>query len=407
MGFQDGGGDLPWTGERVVPGKTPALLVLEHIVRYRFAARLVEGGRVLDVACGTGYGSSILAEKAMSVVGIDYSFETIRYARKNYSSPNLNFSVGDCRSLPFQNESFGVAVMYEAIEHIAEQEQCLAEIRRILDPRGILILSTPNTARPTKVIEEDNPFHSKELTEREFTDLLGRHFPQVQLLNQHEFSASAIQITSGPIPAPAELVEDSANAACAKYFIAVCSAHPTQVPVTRTLGVGGIEHQIEIVKDLRKTQKGVDALLHQREEIEREFEAIRRDRDEAARQYAINLAAHQSEIEALRQDREAAAHQYAENLAAYEHDRRAKQDAIEALLRQRKENEKEYAKNLTAHAEVISNLERDLQASRLEAEWLYRWMPTNKLARKLFYGRELRKRLLHALGLKSQSRRSG
>lgn len=405
MGFQNGGNDLPFTGERVVPGKTPALLVLEHIVRYRFAARFVDGARVLDVACGTGYGSSILAQKAKFVIGIDNSFETIQYARLNYSQPNLFYSIADCRVLPLPSASFDLAVMFEAIEHIAEQEKCLTEIRRILDPRGILILSTPNTMRPTKVIEGDNPFHSKELTEKEFLALLGRHFPQVQMLNQHEFSASSIQNNYGPTTESAEVVEDSTNAANAKYFIAVCGALPNQVPIRRTIGVEEIDHQIAIVQDLRAAHRGIEDLVRQREDVgreyaknltahQREIEALRQDRDEAARQYAINLAAHQREIEALRHDREEAARQYSENLAAHLRE-------IEALRRDREEAARQYAENLAAHAEVIRKLERNLQAGRMELEWLYRWMPTNRLARKLLYGKELRKRLLHALGLQS------
>lgn len=398
MSFQNGGSDLPWTGERVVPGKTPALLVLEHVVRYRFAARFVEGARVLDIACGTGYGSSILAQKAKFVIGIDNSLETIQYARQNYSELNLHYSIADCRLLPLQSSSFDFAVMFEAIEHIAEQEQCLTEIRRILDPKGILILSTPNTMRPTKVIEGDNPFHSKELTEKEFLALLGRHFPQVQLLNQHEFSASSIQNNYGPTTEPAEVVEDSTNAASAKYFIAVCGAFPTQVPISRALGVEEIDHQIAIVQDLRAAQRGIEDLVRQREDVgreysrnltahQREIEALRKDRDEAARQYAINLAAHQREIEALRRDRDEAARQYAENLAAHQRE-------IEALRRDRDEAAR-------LHAETLAALNRNLQAARMELEWLYRWMPTNRLARKLLYGKELRKRLLHALGLPS------
>jgi len=403
MGFQNGGGDLPFTGERVVPGKTPPLLVLEHVIRYRFAARFVDGARVLDVACGTGYGSSILAKKAKLVTGIDNSPETIRYARQNYSDPNLNYLIADCRLLPLPSGSFDVAVMFEVIEHIAEQEQCLAEIRRVLDPKGILIISTPNILRPTKVVEEDNPFHSKELTEGEFFDLLRPHFPQVQLLYQHELSASAIQNSSGPTPGFAEIVEDSTNAAGVKYFIAVCGAQPVQVPITRTLGVGGIDHQIAIIRDLRATQTDIEALVRQREEVgreyaknltahQREITALRQDREAAARQYAENLAAHQREIEALRQDREAAARQYAENLAAHQRE-------IEALRKDRDEAARQYAENLAAHAEVIRNLDRNLQAGRMELQWLYRWMPTNKLARKLLYGKNLRKRLLRAFGL--------
>jgi ubiquinone/menaquinone biosynthesis C-methylase UbiE/Skp family chaperone for outer membrane proteins len=394
MGFQNGGCDLPFTGERVVPGKTPALLVLEHIIRYRFAARFADGARVLDAACGTGYGSSILAKKAKSVIGIDNSLETIRYARQNYSHRNLHYSIADFRLLPFHAGGFDLAVMFEAIEHIAEQEQCIIEIRRILDSKGILILSTPNATRPMKAVEEHNPFHSKELTDQEFLELLRRHFPHVQLLYQHEFSASAIQNTCGPTTELAEVVEDSTNAAGAKYFIAVCGAQPIKVSLTRTLGVVGIDHQIEIVQELRQSQNQIEALKRQRDQNDREY-------SQSLAMHQQDLQAKQEAIEALLRQREENDREFSQSLAMHKQELDAKQEAVEALLHQREENEREYAKNLAAHAEVISNLDRDLQAVRMELKWLYRWMPTNQLARKLFYGKNLRKRVLHALGLKS------
>jgi SAM-dependent methyltransferase len=387
MSGRAGDWDLAFTGERVVPGKTPPFLVLEHLVRYRFAARSAAGCTVLDVGCGTGYGASILAAKARLVVGVDNAPEAIQYAQENYPGGNLRFAVADCRNLPYPDGSFDLAVMFEVIEHIAEQEQCLREIRRILLPDGILILSTPNAARSTKVIEEPNPYHAKELSEDELRELLRPHFAEVQLLYQQELSGSGIQAAASAAPGPADVVEDLSAASEAKYFVAVCGRRPAQVSMERALGVGGIDHQIAIVQDLRSAHRDIEALLRQREEEQRE--------------YAKNLTAHQRDLE-------------------------AKQEVIEAFLRQREENERQYAKNLAAQAEIIHNqeqrivaLDRRLQeeiavrdrqlaelesqnaSRRMELEWLYRWIPVNKLARNLLYGRNLRRRLLRKLGLRS------
>jgi len=169
--------------------------------------------------------------------------------------------------------------------------------------------------------------------------------------------------------------------------VAVCGRRPAQVSMERALGVGGIDHQIAIVQDLRSAHRDIEALVRQREEEQRE--------------YAKNLAAHQRDLE-------------------------AKQEAIEALLRQREENEREYARNLAAHAEIIHNqeqrivaLEKRLQeeiavrdrqlaelesqnaSRRMELEWLYRWIPVNKLARNLLYGKNLRRRIMAKLGIRS------
>jgi len=366
---------MPFTGERVVPGKTPPFLVLEHLVRYRFAARSAAGCAVLDVGCGTGYGASLLAGKARLVVGVDCAPEAIRYAQANYPAGNLRFAVADCRHLPFRDGFFDLAVMFEVVEHIAEQEQCLSEIRRILVPDGILILSTPNPARPTKGIEEPNPFHAKELSEDELRELLRPHFAEVQLLHQQELSGSGIQTAASAVPGPAEVIEDLSAASAAKYFVAVCGSRLAQVSIERALGVGGIEHQIAIVQDLRNAHRDIEALLRQREEDQRE--------------YAKNLAAHrevianlQEDNEALRRDREEAAREYAKNLAAHQEVIRRLQGEIAAVNRQLAESERQNA------------------ARKMELEWLDRWIPVNKLARKLLYGRNLTRRLKAKLGMR-------
>jgi 2-polyprenyl-3-methyl-5-hydroxy-6-metoxy-1,4-benzoquinol methylase len=369
-----------FTGERVVPGKTPPFLVLEHLLRYRFAAPFSDGLRVLDVGCGTGYGTAILAETASLTIGVDSDPEAVHYAHHAYRRTHLSYTLADCRDLPFRDRSFELAVFFEVMEHIREQDRCLGELRRVLSPDGILILSTPNALRSTKVIEEENPFHHKELNEDELRELLRRHFNQVQLLYQSELCASSIQSPTLETTGPVEVVEDFSAAPAPKYFIAVCGARPATVSRHRSLGVGGIEHQIAIIKDLRQAQKEIIALLHQREENERE--------------YGRNLATHRKEIDALLHQREENEGEYGRNLATHRKE-------IEALLRQREGNEREYARNLAAHAEVIRQLEErttrlegQCAVQRTELEWLYRWIPVNKLARKFLYGRNLRRRLM-------------
>jgi SAM-dependent methyltransferase len=415
MSFQNGGSSLSYTGERVVPGKTPTLQFVEHLLRYRFAARSVVGTKVLDVACGTGFGSSILAEKAGYVVGIDNSFETIQYAYQNYSIPNLSFSVADCRMLPMRSRSFDLAVMFEAIEHISDPEQCLSEIRRILHARGILIISTPNATRPMKAIEEHNPFHLKEFTEGEFLELLRPHFRHVQLLYQHEFSASAIQQIRGPANEPATVVEDSTSTEGAKYFIAVCGSLPAHVHLNRTLGVVGINHQIAIVQDLRHLQE--------------EIETYQKDHKALQHEMQVEVAAHQQVIDTLRGEKEtcqkdlvALQQEFHVEVAAHQQVIRTLREENETCQRDLVSLQQEFHVEVAAHQQVIKSLQEEIQALQhdrdaiirdrdkqievrdrrlMELDWLYRWIPTNRVARKLLYGRNLRKRLMALLGLRS------
>jgi len=364
-GFSTGGCDLSVMGERVLSGRTPQLLVLEHLVRYRFAARFAGTCKVLDVGCGSGHGASLLAQEANRVVGIDSAPEAIFYAQKNYLRANLTFALGDCRSLPFRDRIFDLVVMFEVIEHVAEQKQSLSEIQRVLTPDGMLILSTPNVADPAKGIEDVNPVNCTELTEHNLLELLRPCFAHVRLLYQHELSGSSIQAPAAAKVVPVEVADDFPPSSAANYFIAVCSARVSSVIAGTTLGVVGIDQQVGVRKDLRNSPKEIEVLDQQLKENEREYAQI--------------LAAHQQGIE-------------------------AKQVAIGALLRHKEERERDYAKSLAAHAEVIrdreqriAELEAQNTARRLELEWLYRWLPTNRLARRLLFGRNLRRRSMARL----------
>jgi ubiquinone/menaquinone biosynthesis C-methylase UbiE len=131
--------------------------------------------------------------KGLRVVGVAIAREAVQYARENYFQRNLSFGRAACRNLSFRDHSFDRAVLFEVVEHVAEQTRCLSEIRRILTTGGVLILSTPKPAGLTKMIDGVNPFYIRELQEDELAELLRPHFEHVQLLYQHEVSASTIE----------------------------------------------------------------------------------------------------------------------------------------------------------------------------------------------------------------------
>jgi len=177
--------DINFTGECVVPNKTPYITFLEHINRYQFALKFVKSKTVLDVACGTGYGSNYLTKEAKEVVGVDISNDAINYAKNNYIKPNLNFYNGDAINLPFLDESFDVIVSFETIEHIRKYDKFLNECWRVLRNGGLFICSTPNkkiSSPHTKL--PLNPFHVKEFYIDEFYELLDRYFVDTRLYGQ-------------------------------------------------------------------------------------------------------------------------------------------------------------------------------------------------------------------------------
>ena len=169
--------DLVFTGERFLPD-CPGEIWLEHWHRYHFAAGLARERRVLDVASGEGYGSALLAQTAREVVGLDAAVEAIAHAQLTYRGRgNLRFVGGDCARLPFADAAFDLVVSFETIEHITAQREFLGEVRRVLAPDGILLLSSPNKAEYSDRRGYANPFHVAELYRDELRELLGEFFP--------------------------------------------------------------------------------------------------------------------------------------------------------------------------------------------------------------------------------------
>lgn len=169
--------DLKFTGEFFVPGGAPAHLEAEHQERYRFARRFASGRRILDLACGTGYGSHQLAEAgARQVDGVDLSPAVLAHARSHYKAPNLTFSQGDICAWR-SAEPYDLITCFETIEHVPDHLAALANLRTLLASAGQLLISTPNRPltsprAPTLADRPANPYHVREFTLRELTGAL-------------------------------------------------------------------------------------------------------------------------------------------------------------------------------------------------------------------------------------------
>ena len=165
--------DLEFTGERIVPGSVSEALFREHEARYIFAGQYVAGKKVLDIACGTGIGTSYLLKVgAQSCIGLDIDKRTIGYAKTVY--PECTFGVSDALDITLVDSSVDVVVSFETIEHVSDQVKFLMECSRVLRSGGLLICSTPNK----KVYRwlGTNPFHVREYTLKEFEALLESKF---------------------------------------------------------------------------------------------------------------------------------------------------------------------------------------------------------------------------------------
>lgn len=148
-----------------------AMLAAEHVLRYHCVRGLCRGKRVLDVACGEGYGSAMLAEwGASEVVGVDISAEAIAAAQKEFSRPSITFIQGDaCRlnDVLGDRPGFDLIVSFETIEHVPDAHGLLAGISRYRALHGSVVISCPND----RVEENDNPFHKRRFTFDEFRAL--------------------------------------------------------------------------------------------------------------------------------------------------------------------------------------------------------------------------------------------
>jgi O-antigen biosynthesis protein len=227
---------MEFTGERFIPTEQGKIR-LEHYHRYAALLHLVSGKEVLDVACGEGYGSFFMADIANAVVGIDISDEAVKHASAKYKKSNLTFRQGSVTNLHLADASFDVVVSFETIEHLSEQSQMLAEIRRVLRYNGVLVISSPNRPIYSEESGEHNEFHVKELDFCEFDELLKVQFPIIQYYGQRMLMGSVIQPIDGGQNAfqawhdnGENLKPNGGQFADPVYFLAVCGANEALLP---------------------------------------------------------------------------------------------------------------------------------------------------------------------------------
>jgi SAM-dependent methyltransferase len=182
---------LNYFGERFMPGMQGEGAT-EHLHRYILARQLAAGRTILDVACGEGYGTFLLAQMADKVIGIDIDVETVAHAKKKYQAKNLEFHQGDCAQLPLDAACVDFVVSFETIEHHDQHAEMLREIRRALRPDGILLISSPNRPEFNRDRTQPYPFHVKELDFGELNNLLRAEFCNVEFYAQRFLSGSMV-----------------------------------------------------------------------------------------------------------------------------------------------------------------------------------------------------------------------
>jgi spore maturation protein CgeB len=171
------------SSERAIPkmGAPDPITVMEHLTRYNWVKEQVYG-KVLDIACGTGYGSEMIAQndKVEKVIGVDIDKDTIKYAQDNYFHPKIEFIQEDALAISFQEE-FDCIVCFETIEHLEEDYLFIQKLHNALKKSGQLFISTPlGGGRHIRCVGN---FHIREYTKEDFRELLNG-FGNVNLFSQ-------------------------------------------------------------------------------------------------------------------------------------------------------------------------------------------------------------------------------
>ena len=175
---------LELTGERTLPDiPEENYWYRRHLAVYEWIGARVAGLRVLDMACGEGYGSEVLSRSAASVVGVDANPEAYDHARLRYQRENLRFERGVVETYG-EPQSLDAVVFLQTIEHVQAPEAVLEHFRGLLAPGGTAYVSTPNllTLAGPEREKSDNPWHVREYRAPEFRELCRSVFEHVELL---------------------------------------------------------------------------------------------------------------------------------------------------------------------------------------------------------------------------------
>ena len=266
---------IEFTGERVIPGQVDPDLWAEHVSRYAFAARFASGARVLDLGCGAGYGTAELAGRARSAMGIDLASEAVVHATCAYPLANVSFVPASVTAVPFRDGTFDLITAFEVIEHLDNWRALLSEGRRLLDRRGVFLVSTPNKEYYTdsRGASGPNPYHTHEFEFDEFRNVLAEFFPHCTVLLQNHVEAFAFYQPSGGSSMEGRMDGVRGTPQESHFFLAVCSLE-AKPPMPSFLFV----HQGSNV--LREREKHIEILQREVTDARDQFAALHSAHDQ-------------------------------------------------------------------------------------------------------------------------------
>ena len=280
---------LEFSGERFIPGAGSDELHHEHVHRYRFAATVAAGRRVLDLGCGEGYGAAILSGGAQRVTGVDIDREAVASASARYGDRGIEFVVAPATDVPLPDGSVDLITCFEVIEHVDDPAGLVAEVVRLLAQGGLLVCSTPDRDAYNASLTQPNPFHVCELSRAELAELLERSFDSVRLYGQRSVTASwiaddeppALELTADrPPPSPIFWVAVAAVGAEAPHMRSSLlvdpqrQAKPERADLIDQLGRGQ-RQLVEYERQLADQAEAVERERALRARLEADLESVR------------------------------------------------------------------------------------------------------------------------------------
>lgn len=171
---------IDFTGERMINDEKSDLYKISF-ERYCFASKFVKKDSIiLDIACGSGYGTNFLAERSGYGVGMDVDRGIINYCVNKYKRDNLNFfQIKNGEIMENFKNFFDVIVSFETIEHVNDYHNFLEGLKFYLKSGGTIILSTPNNFK--KINPPENKFHKHEFDIKKLYGILKNTFYNYQI----------------------------------------------------------------------------------------------------------------------------------------------------------------------------------------------------------------------------------
>ncbi|BDC51636.1 hypothetical protein F183_A39510 [Bryobacterales bacterium F-183] len=312
-----------FTGERVVPGQVDVDLWNEHFSRYAYASRFAPGKRVLDLGCGTGYGTAELAKVAAAATGVDVAEDAVAYASEHYAG--VRYVCASATATGLNDASYDLITAFEVIEHLKDWKGLLAEAKRLLAPGGVFLVSTPNREyyAESRGTSGPNPFHEHEFEFAEFRDAVSEFFSPVEILLQNRTEAFAFAPAGFAGDASASVL-GSGEVSGTAFFLAVCGVAPAafvHVPAAANLVRERERHIAKLSDEVRTKDQWLADTRAERDQALRLHQALEleiEERNAWAKQLEAELEEARGHLSRTQGEFETARTEAAEMAVAYE-----------------------------------------------------------------------------------------